>query len=207
VSGVFDPLLRLGEHSTAVGGSVKVTRRRMRLTSQVLAEVRAAPRSERSRMHLRRTQAQAEDLATLLPTFADIYVRMIRECGLEGIGFVDDWRERLVGYFSGELRRGAMSLYLAQAGDEVVGSAAVFVNDGKTNQILRDRSATIAGVFVEPAYRGRGIARQLTESAVAWARKRGCTSIRLTTSEAAEPLYRRMGFQDGRELVLKLPPL
>jgi GNAT superfamily N-acetyltransferase len=155
-------------------------------------------------MQLRRTRAQAEDLIALLPAFADMYVRMIRECGLEGQGFVEDWRERLVSYFAEELRRGAMALYLAKAGGEIVGSAAVFINDGRTNQVLRDRFATIAGVFVEPSYRGRGIARSLTESAIAWARGQNCTSIRLTASKDAEPLYRGLGFADGRELVLKL---
>jgi GNAT superfamily N-acetyltransferase len=155
-------------------------------------------------MELRRTPAQAEDLVALLPAFADMYARMIRECGLDGRGFVDDWRDRLVAYFTGELRRGAMALYMAKVGGEIVGSAAVFINDGRTNQVLRDRFATIAGVFVEPAYRGRGIARALIESAVTWARGQGCASIRLTTSKDAEPLYRSLGFQDGRELVLKL---
>jgi GNAT superfamily N-acetyltransferase len=97
-----------------------------------------------------------------------------------------------------------MALYLAKVRGEIVGSAAVFLNDGRTNQILRDSFATIAGVFVEPAYRGRGIARALTESAIAWARGQKCASIRLTTSKDAEALYRSLGFEDGRELVLKL---
>jgi GNAT superfamily N-acetyltransferase len=170
----------------------------------VAPEVRAYPSTKTARMELRRTPAQAEDLVALLPAFADLYVRMIRECGLEGSGFVDDWRDRLVAYFAGELRRGAMALYLAKVRGEIVGSAAVFINDGRTNQILRERPATIAGVFVEPAYRGRGIARALTESAIAWARAHGCSSARLTTSKDAEPLYRSLGFDDGRELVLKL---
>ena len=156
------------------------------------------------RMEHRRTPADVEDLVALLPEFADMYARMIRECGLDGQGFVDDWHDRLVAYFTGELRRGAMMLYVAKIDAKVVGSAAVFINDGRTNQVLRDRFATIAGVFVEPAYRGRGIARALTESAVAWARGQGCASIRLSSSKDAEPLYRSLGFQDGRELVLKL---
>ena len=156
------------------------------------------------RMEHRRTPADVEDLVALLPAFANMYARMIRECGLDGQGFVDDWHDRLVAYFTGELRRGAMMLYLAKVDGDVVGSAAVFINDGRTNQVLRDRFATIAGVFVEPAHRGRGIARALTESAVAWARGQGCASIRLSSSKDAEPLYRSLGFQDGRELVLKL---
>ena len=154
-------------------------------------------------MEHRRTPADVEDLVALLPAFAKMYARMIRECGLDGQGFVDDWHDRLVAYFTGELRRGAMMLYLAKVDGDVVGSAAVFINDGRTNQVLRDRFATIAGVS-STAHRGRGIARALTESAVAWARGQGCASIRLSSSKDAEPLYRSLGFQDGRELVLKL---
>lgn len=155
-------------------------------------------------MELRRSSAQPEDLAALVPAFADIYLRMLRECGLEGSGFVDDWRERLIVHFAAELRRGAMALYLVQSRGTIVGSAAIFLNEGRTNQIFRDRSATLAGVYVEPAFRGRGIARALTERAVAWARERGCASIRLIASAAAEPLYRSMGFEDGHELVMTL---
>jgi GNAT superfamily N-acetyltransferase len=155
-------------------------------------------------MQLRRTSAKTEDLVALLPAFADLYVRMLRECGLEGSGFVDGWRERLVAYFAAELRRGAMAIYLARVGERVVGSAGIFVKDGGTAQIQKDRQATLAGIFVEPAYRGRGLARALTESAIAWARAQGCTSVRLIASREAEPLYRSLGFQDGRELVLNL---
>jgi GNAT superfamily N-acetyltransferase len=155
-------------------------------------------------MELLRTGARLDDLGEFLPAFATMYVRMISECGLEGAGFVDDWERRLVAFFAAELRRGAMAFYLYKAGPRIVGSAAVFINDGKTNQVLRDTFATIAGVFVEPAYRGRGIARTLTQSAIAWARARNCASIRLTASKDAEPLYRSLGFKDGRELVLKL---
>jgi GNAT superfamily N-acetyltransferase len=168
------------------------------------AEVRPHPATKTLKMEPRSAPADVEDLVALLPAFADMYARMIRECGLDGQGFVDDWHDRLVAYFTGELRRGAMMLYVAKDGIDVVGTAAVFINDGRTNQVLRDRSATIAGVYVEPAHRGRGIARGLTESAVAWARSQGCASIRLSSSKDAEPLYRSLGFQDGRELVLKL---
>jgi GNAT superfamily N-acetyltransferase len=155
-------------------------------------------------MQLRSSSARSEDLATVLPAFAGFYIRMIQECGLEGSGFVEGAHERLVAYFAGELERDAMGLFLMKAGDAVVGSAAAFINDGRTNQILRDRFATIAGVFVEPEFRGRGIARALTGLTMAWAKDAGCTSIRLTASKSAEPLYRELGFEDGRELVLKL---
>jgi len=60
-----------------------------------------------------------------------------------------------------------------------------------------------AGMDVEPAFRRGVLARALTERAVAWARARGCASIRLTASADARALYEGPGFTNGRELVFK----
>ncbi|MBV8434017.1 MAG: GNAT family N-acetyltransferase, partial [Candidatus Eremiobacteraeota bacterium] len=57
---------------------------------------------------------------------------------------------------------------------------------------------------VSPAHRRKGLARRLTEAAIAWAREHGCTLVRLSASEPAETLYRSLGFTRGRELVLRL---
>jgi GNAT superfamily N-acetyltransferase len=66
------------------------------------------------------------------------------------------------------------------------------------------RMATIAGVYVHPVYRRRGVARELTEAAIAWARGQNCVLVRLSASEPAEALYRNLGFTPGREMVLRL---
>jgi GNAT superfamily N-acetyltransferase len=74
----------------------------------------------------------------------------------------------------------------------------------ETSMIQVQRMATIAGVYVQPAHRRRGIARELTEAAIAWARRRSCTLVRLSASQPAEALYRDLGFTAGREMVLRL---
>jgi GNAT superfamily N-acetyltransferase len=153
---------------------------------------------------MRISSAAPADLERLMLGFAGLYGQMIREAGLEGAGFIDDWQATLARVYLGELRRGGMAVYLVEAEGRAVASAGIFLNDYKSNLIMRDLRATIAGVYVEPAYRRRGLARMLTERSIAWGRKQGCHSIRLTTSMPAESLYRSLGFTDGRELVLKL---
>ncbi|HTR09308.1 MAG TPA: GNAT family N-acetyltransferase [Paraburkholderia sp.] len=57
--------------------------------------------------------------------------------------------------------------------------------------------ALIWGVFVNPAYRGAGLARQLLESAVAHARTLGLVQVQLVVSvknPRAQALYRSFGF-------------
>jgi GNAT superfamily N-acetyltransferase len=153
---------------------------------------------------MRISSAGPAEAERMMLAFAGLYGQMIREAGLEGAGFIDDWQAVLARVYLGELRRGGMAAYLIEDGGRPIASAGVFLNDYKSNLIMRDLRATLAGVYVDPAYRRRGLARVLTERAIAWARKRGCHSIRLTTSIPAEQMYRSLGFTDGRELVLKL---
>lgn len=58
-------------------------------------------------------------------------------------------------------------------------------------------------VYVEPAWRGRGIGRQLVEAATQVARDSGCIALDLEVDaghEAAERLYVRMGFRRHRRV-------
>jgi predicted N-acetyltransferase YhbS len=56
----------------------------------------------------------------------------------------------------------------------------------------RDR-VELGYLFVEPAYIGRGLGRQLMQHAVAMARARGYRTIRIVSDPHADGFYRRMG--------------
>ena len=68
---------------------------------------------------------------------------------------------------------------------------------------LRD-SAYICNVWVDPAWRRRGIARALTLAAVDWAKANGCEVVRLRTSKMGRPVYEGIGFVRTDELELRL---
>lgn len=54
----------------------------------------------------------------------------------------------------------------------------------------------IHAVYVDEAYRRRGIARQLIEQAMAWGREQGCALVELNVlpNNPAQQLYRALGF-------------
>jgi GNAT superfamily N-acetyltransferase len=57
--------------------------------------------------------------------------------------------------------------------------------------------ADIEGLVVEDEYRGNGIGQLLVRTAEEWARRRGCTSMRLVSNvvrERAHEFYKRLGY-------------
>ena len=61
----------------------------------------------------------------------------------------------------------------------------------------RRHRATLWGVWLDPAHRGRGIGRQLVQGALDWAATRGVRAVYLEVVENEDPswsLYGRLGF-------------
>ncbi|HAP76347.1 MAG TPA: GNAT family N-acetyltransferase [Acidimicrobiaceae bacterium] len=59
-------------------------------------------------------------------------------------------------------------------------------------------------VHTDPAHRGHGLARRLTETAIEWASDRGFTHFVLHASEQGRPIYERLGFANSSEWILPL---
>lgn len=63
--------------------------------------------------------------------------------------------------------------------------------------VIDSARADIEGLVVEDEYRGNGIGQLLVEAAETWARRRGCTSMRLVSNvvrERAHEFYKRLGY-------------
>jgi ribosomal protein S18 acetylase RimI-like enzyme len=87
-----------------------------------------------------------------------------------------------------------MFLALSPAGCRVA------VHDGAvigtvTALVFGGRSAWIAMLLVDPAFRGMGVGRRLVTCAVEGAAS--CPTVRLDATPAGEPLYRGLGFRPG----------
>ncbi|MGL5059934.1 MAG: GNAT family N-acetyltransferase [Microcoleus sp.] len=62
----------------------------------------------------------------------------------------------------------------------------------------------IWGVYVEPAYRGRGFGKQLTQMAIDYLKSLGCTRVILHASPSGKPVYTSLGFITSNEMRLDL---
>lgn len=69
-----------------------------------------------------------------------------------------------------------------------------------------DRRGCIMNVYVEPAFRGKGLATLLMDHAVAEAGRRGIQYLVLHASEKGRPLYEKLGWQPTSEMALTIPP-
>jgi ribosomal protein S18 acetylase RimI-like enzyme len=89
------------------------------------------------------------------------------------------------------LARGeARVLFVIDSGDRFEGTAGGTLYDRRT-------MVEVVGVWVDPAYRGRGLGTALVEEALAWGRERGATRARLWVhdqNQTAIRLYERLGF-------------
>ena len=62
----------------------------------------------------------------------------------------------------------------------------------------------VEGVFVVPAWRRRGVARQLYAAIADWARARGCRELAsdaLIDNEASQRAHRALGFRETERVV------
>jgi ribosomal protein S18 acetylase RimI-like enzyme len=95
--------------------------------------------------------------------------------------------------------------FFAKEDGNVIGTAQLYI-------ITDDRHPAPVGnvqnVWTDPAYRGRGIARQIMETLHETARRAGCSKLVLTSNPsraAARDLYTSMGYEqvtDGFQLAL-----
>jgi GNAT superfamily N-acetyltransferase len=99
------------------------------------------------------------------------------------------------------LEDGSYYSLLAEIEDNgVVGGAGVLILPWPGYQ---PRRAWIQNVYVLPAFRRRGIARQMMQTLLAWCRAEGLDSVSLHASDEGLPLYIQLGFVPTNEMWLK----
>lgn len=139
-----------------------------------------------------------------LPVIAEHWLAMFEEVGKHRQEeFVPDWRERFVAYFSAQICNGDAAYFVALEGERIVGTAGALLTDGYPAAIHGMRNGYIFGVRVDPAYRGKGIATQLTQRAIAFLEARKPWAIRLHASPFGRPIYEKLGFTPTNEMQVR----
>ncbi|MBE9199289.1 MULTISPECIES: GNAT family N-acetyltransferase [unclassified Nodularia (in: cyanobacteria)] len=97
--------------------------------------------------------------------------------------------------------------FVAQVDDVIVGSASCQLFSGLYPNVMTAeyrKFGYIWGVYVEPVYRKQGIAKKLTNSAVAHLKAIGCTRVVLNASPSGKPVYSSLGFLESNAMQLDL---
>ena len=97
--------------------------------------------------------------------------------------------------------------WLVEADGAVVAGAGLLVMDWPPHVIDPNPLRTyLLNVYTHPAHRGHGLARLLTEAAMAETRRRGVRIMTLHASEFGRPIYEKLGFTPTNEMRVTLEP-
>ncbi|MCL1473144.1 GNAT family N-acetyltransferase [Argonema antarcticum] len=97
--------------------------------------------------------------------------------------------------------------FVAEIDNQIIGSTSCQIFAGLYPHILKAeyrKYGYIWGVYVEPDYRGQGIAKKLTSTAVEYLKSLGCTRVILHASPPGKPVYSSLGFSQTNEMRLDL---
>ena len=149
-------------------------------------------------------RATAADAALL----AEHRVGMFRDMGGVEPQFEEPLRRASIAYFTAAIPNGEYVGWIATAADSSTPIAGGGVQlrsllprpNVSGDGLLLGREGLVLNVYTEPEWRGRGIARQLMEAIVTWARETGVVRLVLSASPQGRPLYEKMGFVGTREM-------
>ena len=137
----------------------------------------------------------------------DPFIRMrIAQLREEGAREELDLVPALKDYYRRHLKDGTFVSWLAVDGEKIVGTSGMsFVEKPPYFSNPSGRIGLLSSMYTDPAYRRRGIARELLGRALEEARAYGCGSVQITASDMGVLLYSDFGFQkNGNFMQYKL---
>jgi GNAT superfamily N-acetyltransferase len=144
---------------------------------------------------------RSDELSIVLHHRRQMYVDM----GTRDVSMLDEIEEASRGIFGEGLRNGNYRGWFAEVGGQVIAGGGVLLLSFQPGpREPRPMRPFIVNVYTEPAYRRRGLARQLMQVMVAWCRAEGYAGVTLHASAEGRPLYESMGFEPTNEMRLRL---
>jgi len=92
--------------------------------------------------------------------------------------------------------------WLAWAGEQPIGMAATVIFERMPAPgAPTARWGYVSQVWVDAAYRRRGVASTLMGAVIAWARREGLVRLVLNPSDESRPMYAALGFREASDLL------
>ena len=143
-------------------------------------------------MELTFRKATLEDLQQLL----DIRIEALRAANdLDETADMSTVSAQIERYYTEALPKGQHDAFLIYNGEELIGCGNVsYYEVMPTYCHPSGRKAYISNMYVKPAYRRQGIAREMLNVLIETIQKKGDYSITLEATEMGRPLYQNYGF-------------
>ena len=127
-----------------------------------------------------------------LETFIGMRIAQLRE---EGATEDLDLVPALEDYYHRHMADGTFVSWLATDGDRIVGTSGMsFVDKPPYFGCPTGKIGLLSSMYTDPAYRRRGIAKELLRRVTEEARACGCGAVQITASDMGTLLYADFGF-------------
>jgi GNAT superfamily N-acetyltransferase len=127
-----------------------------------------------------------------LDIFIEMRINQLRE---EGADDDIDLRPALRDYYNRHMNDGTFVSWLAVDENAIIGTSGMsFVEKPPYFGCPSGKMGLLSSMFTAPAYRRRGIAKNLLDKVVDEARRYGCGTVQITASSMGVLLYTDFGF-------------
>lgn len=133
------------------------------------------------------------------------FVADVRDRAPDDLG--DEFLEATERFVRDRAGAGRLRSWFAERDGDLVGVVSVLVTDAAPlPEDLRSREGYVINMYVDPAVRGRGIARSLLDAVLTDALGSDLRRVYLHATDDGRPLYEATGFaSDPRWMALRLP--
>ena len=135
------------------------------------------------------------------------FYKMWRDIGVQANEIDPDWRTIVQEFMQWARAEQQYRFFVAEGPSGVVGSAGCHLSPSPYPDVLISTNRKVGyvwGVYVEPSFRGIGIAHKLVTEVLKYLEKIGCSQARLHASETGRFVYDRLGFTSTDEMSIRL---
>jgi GNAT superfamily N-acetyltransferase len=125
------------------------------------------------------------------------FYKLFIDVGVPEDAIASNWEESIYQFIANARQNLSYRGFIAEFDGAIVGSVSCQLFVGLYPNIFKPHYRLfgyIWGVYVEPSYRRKGIAKQLTNTCVDYLKTIGCTRVVLNASPLGQLVYENIGF-------------
>lgn len=137
-----------------------------------------------------------------IPSIAELKLKMFEEVGMSNL-LMNNFIVEVISAYRTLYIDGKAQHFVIEDNNKIIACAGAFIKEDIPYCFYKDKKYGFVGdVYVEPRFRNRGYARELTNAVLNWFTEQNIRTVRLLASHNARHLYESVGFKGTDEMVL-----